>query len=131
MPFVFIMHSCSPPQGSIHSSCQAFDSVYQPRRVCMMLECSTGELIPRDAFMHHDDKRHDALKQCAVLKGLSLCLPTCCSLRSQYTPAILIQTTDQGCKNGRLLKTSVYIAFRGMSIMWSKMLRGISTSYLF
>ena len=28
---------------------------YQPLRVGMMLECSTGELITRAAFMHHDN----------------------------------------------------------------------------
>ena len=44
--------------------------VYQPRRVGMMHECSTGKLLARAAFMHHDDKWHNALKQYAALKGL-------------------------------------------------------------
>ena len=39
----------------------------------MMLECSTGELLARDAFMHHDDQGHDALMHHAVLSGL-ICL---------------------------------------------------------
>ena len=36
----------------------------------MMLECSTGELLARAAFMHHDDQGHDALRHDAALKGL-------------------------------------------------------------
>ena len=35
----------------------------------MMLECSTGELLARAAFMHHDDQGYDALMHHAVLKG--------------------------------------------------------------
>ena len=35
--------------------------VSQPRRVSMMLDCSTGELLARAAFMHHDDQRPDTL----------------------------------------------------------------------
>ena len=38
--------------------------VYQPRRVSVMLECSTGELLPKAAFMRHADKW-----QYAALKG--------------------------------------------------------------
>ena len=34
---------------------------YQPHRVGMMLECSTGESLARAAFMHHDDQGDDAL----------------------------------------------------------------------
>ena len=44
--------------------------VSQPHRVGMMLECSTGELLTRAAFMHYDDQGHDALRHDAVLKGL-------------------------------------------------------------
>ena len=40
--------------------------------VGMMLECSPGELLARDAFMHHDDHGHDASMHYAVLKGLTL-----------------------------------------------------------
>ena len=36
----------------------------------MMLECSTGELLARTAFMHHDDQGNDVLMHYAVLKGL-------------------------------------------------------------
>ena len=36
----------------------------------MMRECSTGELLARAAFMHHDDQGYDALRHDAVLKGL-------------------------------------------------------------
>ena len=36
----------------------------------MVLECSTGELLARDAFMHRDDQGDDALMHCVVLKGL-------------------------------------------------------------
>ena len=35
----------------------------------IMLECSTGELLTRAAFMHHDDQGHDALEHHAVLGG--------------------------------------------------------------
>ena len=45
--------------------------VSQPHKVSMMLECSTGELLIRSAFMHHDDQGHDALRHDAVLKGLT------------------------------------------------------------
>ena len=44
--------------------------VSQLRRVGMMLECSTGELLARAAFMHHDDQEYDALRYHAALKGL-------------------------------------------------------------
>ena len=43
--------------------------VSQHRRVCMMLEYSSGELLARSALMHHD-KGHDALIHYAVLKAL-------------------------------------------------------------
>ena len=36
----------------------------------MMLECSTGELLTRALFMHHDDQGHGALMHHAILKGL-------------------------------------------------------------
>ena len=39
--------------------------------VGMMLECWTGELLPRAAFMHHDNQGHDALMHYAALKGLN------------------------------------------------------------
>ena len=57
------------------------DAPMQPRPVtgqgcigasCIMLECSTGELLVRVAFMHHDDKGYSTLKYYTVLKGLSL-----------------------------------------------------------
>ena len=38
----------------------------------MMLEYSTGELLARAAFMHHDDHGHDAFRYDAVLKGLNV-----------------------------------------------------------
>ena len=38
----------------------------------MVLECSSGELLNRAAFMHHDEQRHDALRHDAILKGLHL-----------------------------------------------------------
>ena len=38
----------------------------------MMHECSTGELLTRVAFMHHDDQGHDALIHYAVLEGLKI-----------------------------------------------------------
>ena len=43
---------------------------YQPHRVDMMFECSTGKLLARAAFMHYDDQGYDALMHYAVLKGL-------------------------------------------------------------
>ena len=36
----------------------------------MMLECSTGELLTRAAFMHPDEQGHDALRHHGILKGL-------------------------------------------------------------
>ena len=45
--------------------------VYQSCMVGMMHECSIGELLTGAAFMHHNDKGHDALKHYAALKGLS------------------------------------------------------------
>ena len=40
----------------------------------MMLECSTGVLLARAAFMHHDDQRYDVLRYDAVLKGLRMAI---------------------------------------------------------
>ena len=40
------------------------------RRVGMMLECSTSELLARAAFIHPVDQGHGALMHDAVLKGL-------------------------------------------------------------
>ena len=59
-----VTHRCC-----IGASCRSFGSVWSDR-VLMMLECSTGELPTRVAFMHHDSQAHDALKPYAVLKGL-------------------------------------------------------------
>ena len=42
----------------------------QPHRVVMMIECSTGELLARAAYMHHDDQGHDALMHHIVLEVL-------------------------------------------------------------
>ena len=44
--------------------------VYHPHTVGMILEYSTGELLARAVFMHHDDKGHSTLKHYATLKGL-------------------------------------------------------------
>ena len=41
--------------------------VSEPRRVGMMPECSTGNVLGRAAFMHHDDQGHDALMYYADL----------------------------------------------------------------
>ena len=43
--------------------------VSQLRRVGIILECSTGELIARLAIKHHNDQWHDTLMHYAVLKG--------------------------------------------------------------
>ena len=37
-----------------------------------MLECSTGELLGKAAFMHHVDKGRDALNHYVALKGLTV-----------------------------------------------------------
>ena len=42
---------------------------YQPRSVGTMFKWSIGELLPNVAFVHHNDKGHDALKRYAALKG--------------------------------------------------------------
>ena len=34
----------------------------QPHRARMMLECNTGELLARAAFMHHNAHGHDILR---------------------------------------------------------------------
>ena len=52
----------------------------------MMLECSTGELLARAAFMHHDDQRYDALRHHAVLKGLTGTMLT------TETPSVMFHT---------------------------------------
>ena len=44
--------------------------VYLPSRVDMLLECRSGELIARAAFMCHDNKGHYVLKHNAAHKGL-------------------------------------------------------------
>ena len=68
MTFVVMMHQCSPGAALVHHADPT--GVSQSRRVVMMLECSTGELLARAAFMHHADQGHDALRYHAVLKGL-------------------------------------------------------------
>ena len=40
--------------------------------VGMMHQCSTGELLARAVFMHHDEEGHAALMHDAVFKGLKL-----------------------------------------------------------
>ena len=45
--------------------------VRQPPVIRMMVECSTGELLPRVTFMYHDDKEHSELKHSAAFKPLS------------------------------------------------------------
>ena len=47
-------------------------TLHQPRRVCVMHECNTGELLAKAAFMHHADKRHDVLKQYVTLTGSTM-----------------------------------------------------------
>ena len=37
----------------------------------MMLGCSTGGILSRAAFMHHDEHGHDAFMYYAVIKGLT------------------------------------------------------------
>ena len=62
------------------------DALMQPRRVthqcCIAASCQPlGELLTRAAFMHDDDKGHDALMHYAVLKGLYsalMCYALCC-----------------------------------------------------
>ena len=44
--------------------------VYQNCTASMMLECNTGELLTRTAFMQHDDKGKSALNQCEGFKVL-------------------------------------------------------------
>ena len=69
-----VTHRCC-----IDASCRPFR--YQSHRVGMMLECSTGGLLARAAFMHHDNQGHDVLRYHAVLKGLkriSLTMITVC-----------------------------------------------------
>ena len=43
--------------------------VYQTQSAGTILECSTGELITRATFTHHDNQGHTALKHYAALKG--------------------------------------------------------------
>ena len=62
--------------------------VFQPGRVGMMLECSTGKLLTRAEFIHHDEQGYDALMHYAIPKVLSnpiraaLCVNDLCSLSS-------------------------------------------------
>lgn len=77
MPFVILMHECSPGEPlDTYKACifkhnAEPSGVYQPRRVGMMLECSNGEVLARAAFMHHhDDKGLNALHHYAALKWL-------------------------------------------------------------
>ena len=44
--------------------------IYLPHRGCILQEFSSGELLTRAPFMHHDDKRYNALKHYAALKVL-------------------------------------------------------------
>ena len=50
---------------------QSNSGVSQYCRLNMRHECSTGELVARDAFVHHDDKEASTLKRYAVLKWLN------------------------------------------------------------
>ena len=45
--------------------------VSQTRIVGVMLECSTGKVLTRAAFTHHDDQGHDALMHYAAVKGIT------------------------------------------------------------
>ena len=51
--------------------------VSQSHTVSAMIEYSTDDLLSGAAFMHHDDKGHDALRYHAVLEGL-ICRVTRC-----------------------------------------------------
>ena len=62
--------SNSPVPALVHHADPS--EVYQPRRVAMMLKCSTGELLARAAFMYWDNLGDDALRYYAVIKGLSV-----------------------------------------------------------
>ena len=44
--------------------------VSEPHRVGMMLECNTGDLLARTAFMHHDDQDRDVSRYDTVRKWL-------------------------------------------------------------
>ena len=68
--------------------------VFQPRRVGLVLECSTGELLARAAFMHHDNQGHDALLHHAVLKGLSHA--ACCVLGGDPEAGLQKQLPSKG-----------------------------------
>ena len=46
--------------------------VHQHRMVSIMLECSTGGLRARAAFVHHPEKGHTTVKQYADIKGLKV-----------------------------------------------------------
>ena len=70
-----MIHQCSPSEllaGAALAHHADPSGVSQPHRVGMMLEYSSGDLIARAAFMHHDDQGHDVLRHHAVLKGLNL-----------------------------------------------------------
>ena len=62
--------------------------VSQSRRVGMVLECSTGELLARAAFIHHDDQGYDASMHRAVLKGIMHPVNTCNELVLHSTPTL-------------------------------------------
>ena len=59
--FIVMMNSC------IMSTIREY--IPQPRKVGIMLECSTVELPVRTVFMHHDTKGHKAFKHYAALTG--------------------------------------------------------------
>ena len=81
----------------------------RPRRVIMMLECSTGELLLMAAFMHHDDHGHDALMHYAAVKGqLTWCCVMCpgvcagcgvcvCGIRMCAVAPHLVQARYDSC----------------------------------
>ena len=66
----------------------------------MMLEYSTGELIARAAFMHHDDQRHDALRHYAILKGF---------IHNNIHYALLSQRYTMHCNPGELLARATFM----------------------
>ena len=74
-----ICHHDAPKQLAGAALVHHADSslVCEPRRVGMMHEYSTGELLATAAFVHHDNKRHDALKHSAALKELAGAASAC------------------------------------------------------
>ena len=61
-----------PKAASMHHTDPS--GAYQPHRVGMMYECSTGEFLVRAAIIHRDDIGHTALMHYVALKGLTNCL---------------------------------------------------------